>query len=426
MFNDKINSVYFSSFNVFNQIKKLKSSGAPGWDGVSSIILKKLIYVVSYPLSILFNLSLSSDEVPKAWKYAIITPVYKNGDAKNAANYRPISLTSVVCKLMDGIVKDSIIRYCTSNNLLSKYQFAFMPRRSTNMQLIQYHDFIATNCAKAYQVDSVYLDFKRAFDSVVHCKLLHKLTLFGVSGNLLKWIESFLSNRFYAVRVGNFYSERTPVLSGVPQGSVLGPLLFIMFINDLIDCCNSESCSIFVFADDAKCFSCIKSYLDCEKLQTTLNAIEIWSNEWQLPLALNKCQLISFYLRNSHISFQYSLLNCPLLCVDTITDLGVILTSDFSFSKHINKLCSKARCRSAMILKCFQSRDRLLLFRAFIVYVRPILEYCSNVWSPYKLCEIRKIESVQRQFTKKLRGLEDLSYPDRLKCLKAEPLEIRR
>ena len=135
---------------------------------------------------------------------------------------------------------------------------------------------------------------------------------------------------------------------------------------------------------------------------------------------------MAFNVRTSRIIFQYSILNYTLPFVESITDLGVILSSNLSFSNQINKLCSKARCRSAMILKSFQSRDKLLLFRAFIVYVRPILEYCCNVWSPYRLCDIRKIESIQRLFTKRLRGLKNLPYPDRLKCLNAESLEMRR
>lgn len=272
----------------------------------------------------------------------------------------------------------------------------------------------------------MYLDFKAAFDSVVHTKLLYKLKLFGIGGNLINWIESFLSERFFSVRIGNCYSDWSPVYSGVPQGSVLGPLLFILFINDLTNCCCDENCNIFVFADDAKCLSIIKSYQDCEKLQSTLSAIENWSIVWQLPLNLNKCQVMSFNGRMEHISYQYSIRNYTLTCVNTVTDLGIILSSDLTFTKQIDKVCSKARSRSAMILKCFQSRDKLLLFRAFTVYVRPILEYCCNVWSPYRLCVIRKIESVQRLFTKKLIGLKDMTYPDRLKCLNTESLEVRR
>jgi len=225
--------------------------------------------------------------------------------------------------------------------------------------------------------------------------------------------------------VGDSFSDWAPVLSGVPQGSVLGPLLFILFINDLAKCCIDDSCKIFVFADDAKCYSCVKSYSDCEKLQATLITIENWSKEWQLPLAFNKCQVISFNNSNTKIAFNYSLLNYNLTCVDTITDLGIILSSDLSFTKLIDQQCSKARCRS-MILKSFQSCDRLLLFKAFTVYVRPLLEYCCNVWSPYRLCDIRKIESVQRLFTKRLNGLKETSYPERLKCLEAESLEVRR
>jgi hypothetical protein len=199
-----------------------------------------------------------------------------------------------------------------------------------------------------------------------------------------------------------------------------------MFINDLTDCCIDNNCNIFVFADDAKCLSIIKSYQDCEILQSTLNIIESWSKEWQLSLSLHKCKVISLCNKNIHINYPYSILNVLLEYVDTITDLGVILTSDLSFSKQIDKVCIKARCRAAMIFKSFQSKDKFLLFRAFVVYVRPLLEYCSNVWSPYRLCDIRKIESVQRLFTKRLRGLKSMPYPARLECLGAETLEKRR
>ena len=235
-----------------------------------------------------------------------------------------------------------------------------------------------------------------------------------------------MKDRFYFVKVGNGYSDWSPVVSGVPQGSVLGPLLFIIFINDLTKCCINDNCKIYLFADDAKCLSRVESYQDCELLQSTLNAIECWSNEWQLSLAMDKCKVLSFYCRGASLNFPYSMFNVTLSKVDTITDLGIILTSDLSFSKQIDKVCSRARCRSAMILKCFQSRDKFLLFRAFTVYVRPILEYCCNVWSPYRVCDIRKIESVQRLFTKRLRGMKGVPYHDRLKCLNAESLELRR
>jgi hypothetical protein len=301
-----------------------------------------------------------------------------------------------------------------------------LPRRSANLQLIQYFDKIATNNSKGYQTDSIYLDFAKAFDSVVHSKLFFKVSLFGINGLLFDWIKSFLVNRFQSVKVGSSLSDWTPVLSGVPQGSVLGPVLFVLFINDLTECCMDSDCMMYMFADDVKCLKCINSMQDCENLQAVLDKIENWSNLWQLPLARHKCQLISFYGKSEHIGFQYFINNCVLSTVDFIHDLGITLSNDLSFSRHIDMMCSKARCRSAMILKCFKSRDNLLLFKAFVSYVRPILEYCSNVWSPYRLCDIRRIESIQRSFTKKLRGLKELNYPDRLKTLNAESLETRR
>ena len=171
------------------------------------------------------------------------------------------------------------------------------------------------------------------------------------------------------------------MLSGVAQGSVLGPLLFILFINDLPDCLTSDKCKLYIFADDVKCLSEITSYNDCAILQSNLQRIYEWSVTWQLPLSITKCNVISFSVPGNKMSFNYAIGNQSLAVVDEISDLGVLLSCDLSFAKHINRTCSKARLRANMILKCFVSRDKSILYKAFVSYVRPILEYCSNVWS---------------------------------------------
>ena len=301
-----------------------------------------------------------------------------------------------------------------------------MSKKSANLQLLKYLNTIISNVSNGFQVDSVYLDFAKAFDTVVHSKLLSKLRFYGVKGNLLKWIESFLLGRQQSVRVGDFLSKRLDVLSGVPQGSVLGPLLFIIFILDMPYCCIDLHALMFLFADDAKCLSIIRSHADCVSFQCKINAIQKWAFDWQLSLSYEKCNVISFYGTNPVLKFTYTICDKLLNEVDFVTDLAIILASNLSFSRQTGNMCQQARIRSETILRCFQSRDKNLLFKAFPVFVRPLLEYCCNVWSPYKLSEIRQIESVQRKFTKRLFGLKDLPYNVRLSILNSETLELRR
>jgi hypothetical protein len=276
------------------------------------------------------------------------------------------------------------------------------------------------------QVDSIYLDFCKAFDSVVHSKLIYKLKQYGFSGKLLLWLECFLSDRYQCVKIENQLSSWSRVISGVPQGSVLGPILFVIFVNDLPLVCANSNSSLYLYADDGKCFAVIKTLQDCEYLQSTLDAISSWSEQWQLPLSLEKCNVVSFHTSCTPITYNYSLSGHILDRQAAVKDLGILFTSNLNFSKHISNLCNAARSRAAIIFRCFRSRDCHLLYKAFVTYVRPILEYCSSVWSPYCLKDTRKIEAVQKTFTKRLNGLRDLSYGQRLLALSADTLECRR
>ena len=211
----------------------------------------------------------------------------------------------------------------SSSNYFSEYQSAYLHRRSSATQLIQYTDLITNSIARGEQVDCIYLDYAKAFDSIIHSKLLYKLKAIGFNANLYKWIESFLSDRLQCVKVGESFSPWSLVRSGVPQGSVLGPILFLIFINDMPKCCLSQNCNMFIFADDVKCLSIIKALSDCENLQKYINDVATWSNMWQLKLSINKCSVISFNLNSELIPFQYSILNQSLNRVSSIKDLGI-------------------------------------------------------------------------------------------------------
>lgn len=273
-------------------------------------------------------------------------------------------------------------------------------------------------------VDIAYIDFQKAFDSVVHSKLCHKLRSYGVSGKLLDWISDFLFNRVQAVKVNNKLSHYISVSSGVPQGSVLGPVLFLLYINDIVDIFGG-GLSVKLFADDVKIYSVIKDVNDISTFQAGLHELNEWSVNWQLPISLKKCAILHLGGKNNcHI---YEVNGVCLPNVNEITDLGILIDSNLRFISHYRATVNKAHHRASLILKSFLSRDRILLFKAFCVYVRPLLEYCSPVWAPVYKTDIDLFERVQRRFTKRLQGLHHLSYHDRLLCLNnAESLELRR
>ena len=420
-----LNNIYFSDYIVAQKIGKIKNSCSPGYDGFTATPLKKMKNFIAKPLSMLFSISMASGVLPSIWKKAIIIPIFKKGDKSNSANYRPISLTSIICKIMESIIKDNILSYLNRNDLIYSKQYGFMPKKSTNAQLLTYFNDISSHLLNGCQVDSIYLDYSKAFDSIVHGKLLYKLEKYGITGNLLVWLASFLVDRQQMVKVNYSYSDWSTVLSGVPSGSVLGPILFLIYIDDLSNC-SPDLKSLYLFADDAKCFSVIKSSHDCMIFQNSLVDISNWSNLWQLNLSPDKCQVISFTHHQNSFVFNYSVNSIPLLRVNNVVDLGINFSQNLSFSPHIKDTCNKARRKASIILNCFKSKNKVILYKAFTTFVRPILEYCSNLWNPFRKSEIALVESVQKRFTKRLDGLSDLQYFERLEVLKAETLEQRR
>ena len=271
----------------------------------------------------------------------------------------------------------------------------------------------------------IYIDFQRAFDSVVHSKLIFKLQSFGICGKLLSWITAFLSDRFQCVAVENCLSSDKPVLSGIPQGSVIGPILFLLFINDIDSVCFGTT-NFKLFADDVKLYSNITVSSSNSDLQQSLHNLLLWANTWQLTINNNKCSVFGLHGRFRSSNNSYFLNNCPLTFSNPIRDLGILIDNNLSYKSHINSIVSKSLQRVGLLFRGFLCRDLPFLRKAFITYVRPLIEYNSILWSPNQKKYIDLIEKVQRSFTKRIPCLHKLPYLDRLKSINLQSLELRR
>ena len=251
------------------------------------VTLKETAAEISIPLSIIFSKSLQSGHLPECWKIANVVPIHKSGSRHFTNNYRPISLICVVGKVLESIIRDSMLHHLTVNGLISQQQHGFLPHCSCTSQLLTAINDWTCSIDQGYPIDVIYFDFRKAFDTVPHARLLLKLKEYGINGNLLCWLDGFLSNRRQRVSINGSFSQLSDVTSGIPQGSVLGTLLFTVYVNDLPSCVNS---SLLSFADDTKLFRCIRSEMDVVQSQHDTNALLDWSKLWPLSFNISKCK----------------------------------------------------------------------------------------------------------------------------------------
>ena len=416
-----------SPSDVFTAVKNCKDKVSRTPEGIPAFFIKRVISAIIYPLTTLFNLSLSSGAVPKQWKEAIVIPVFKKGDRSSPKNYRPISQTSSFCRIFESILFKNILTHLNSNSLLSPHQFGFLPGRSTCSQLLNCLNKWYQNFCENKPTNVVYTDIAKAFDSVSHQKLLEVIKSYGLNQTVCTWIKSFLMGRSQQVAIGNRISSALSVISGVPQGSVLGPLLFLIYINDLCTC-NIElepRGGVALFADDAKIYS-----HEYTNLQNSLNCTNEWLQNFQLNLASQKC--IHLQIKKPSLNIQQPPLyinNSEIQGSSSVKDLGVYISNDLKWSTHINHISNLASSQSYLILRSFSSRNIWVLLSLFKTYVRPKLEYNTSVWSPYLAKDIEQIESVQRQFTKfafRRCGIPYKSYQDRLYKVNLKSLQYCR
>ena len=398
--NDFVNTIVLNSVTeneVRNIVKSLKNTSA-GWDGIHSKIIKKAFSVISKPLTHVLNLSFMQGFFPDSMKLARVIPLFKSGNSMLISNYRPVSILPVLSKLLEKLMYNRLIGFINEHDILYKYQFGFRNKHSTSMALITPVDHIMSAVDNSNMVLGVFLDFKKAFDTVNHNILLKKLYKYGIRGIAHNWIKDYLSNRYQYVVFEEFESQKKLIKCGVPQGSILGPLLFLLYINDLPAV--SDIVLPIIFADDTNVFlkgRCIENMIGV--MNTELEKIYKWLNANKLSLNINKTQYMIFHsrrtqpIRNSNLTIN----GIRIEYVEYTKFLGVHIDSCMTWEKHIHHTKSKIARGIAIISKARQVFNVATLITLYYSFIYPYLTYCIEVWGKAPDIHLQKLFQLQKR-----------------------------
>ena len=403
-----------------------RAEAAPGPDGITPRALQELCDQVKRPLGILYRRALREGSCPEDWRTANVTPIYKKGAKGKAGNYRPVSLTSVPGKILESIIKDRLMEHLLENSLIKKSQHGFMPGRSCTTNLIEFMDKVTRAVDDGKAVDVFYLDFAKAFDKVPKERLLKKLEAKGVGGEVLGWIKAWLTDRKQRVTIRGQSSCWREVLSGVPQGSVLGPCLFAVFIDDLEDEIMELELATYIskFADDTKGMKVIAGEEDRVMLQRALDSMAEWAERWGMEFNVNKCKIM--HLGKNNPEFEYFLYGTKLAVTEEEKDVGVQINKNLKPANHCKRVSLRAEAVLKQITRNFHYRDRRTFIKLYKQYVRPHLEFASPAWSPWTQADKQLVEKVQEKALKMVTGLVGRSYEERCLEVGLQTLERRR
>ena len=325
---------------------------------------------------------------------------------------------------MESIIRNHIEKYMKQNKLFSERQYGFISGRSTSLQLLTVLEEWTKVLDMGYTVDCIYMNYKKAFDTVPHRRLLGKLNSYGFTEQLMGWMTSFLTGRVQKVSINNNHSKWKQVESGIPQGSVLGPILFVIYINDLPDIVSSKA---FLFADDIKIYRVKTREDDNKELQKDLNLLSDWSETWLLKFHQDKCKHMKITCNeNEENNPSYDLHNKKNQKVEEEKDIGVTIDSHLTFEKHISEKIAKADSMAYLIRRTFDYLNADISVPLYKALVRSHLDFANSVWAPNKIEHIEEIEKVQKRATKWLPGMFQLNYGERLKAFKLPTLAYRR
>ena len=408
--------IEFSHDMIRNLLSKINSNKSCGPDEIHGKLLKNCAVGLAQPLSILFRLSYNTGVIPREWRQANVVPIHKKGSKENIENYRPISLTSLVMKTFERIIKDELLS--RTSHLLDERQHGFLKNKSCTTNMVGFCDSLSLSLNEGYRTDVIYFDFAKAFDSVNHDLILKKLKhSYKIDGRLLKFIASYLSGRKQRVVIGNSNSDTMSVLSCVPQGSIIGPILFVLFINDLPTGLDPGT-DIALYADDTKIWREIQTELDCEILDKDIGHLNSWAIRNKMNFHPDKCKVVSVANRPPpllgilpFVRYVYSLGESLLDQVDCEKDLGLLINSTLNFSVYCEQRLSKGRQQLGMVRRyCYFVNDTNRRRALYLSLVRSQFEHCSPVWRPTCNTMIQKFEAFQKSCVKWILFEEFLSY----------------
>ena len=404
---------------------KMNPRKATGPDSIPARILNDFATEIAPILTVIYNKSLQEGTVPDDWRHANVTAIYKNGARHDAANYRPVSLTSLCCKLLEHVIVSNMVKHLEKHDILNDCQHGFRAKRSCEIQIPTLYHELAASLDKKTQTDMVILDFSKAFDRLPHQRLLKKIHHYGIRDNTFQWIASFLSQRTQQVLVEGQSSEKVPVISGVPQGSVLGPILFLIFINDLPDNLHSKA---RMFADDCIVYREIKSNKDQLTLQEDLDTLAAWEQKWGMDFHPQKCNVLRVSRAKSPMTFSYRLKGTVLAEEATSKYLGVDLQNNLSWNQHVSRVTKKANSMLGFLRRNLRKASEETKAQAYMSMVRSKIDYCSTVWNPHQRDQKYQVEMVQRRAARFVTGRyrNTSSVTDMLDYLGWETHESRR
>ena len=399
---DNISMISVNATTVKELLSILDPSKAYGHDGISPKILKNTAKSISLPLSKIFNYSLRTASYPETWKLAFVTPLFKKGDQKLTKNYRPISLLCTISKVFERIVFKEVFNFILDRKKLTKYQAAYTPGSSTESQLLEIYSNITMAMDEKEIIRYVFCDCSKAFDRVWHKGLLHKMEAMGIRGTLLKWFKSYLSNRCQQVVVNGTKSATRDLQAGVPQGSILGPLLFIIYTNDIVDQVQSN---IRLYADDSSIYCKGK---DIDQINKTLNedldTISKWAKKWKI--LFNPQKTVSITFTNKHLNNVPNLKmdNTEILEEKSHKHLGCIFQDSGKWRLHIEELTTKCAKKIDVLRSLRFQLDRNALEQLYKSFIRPSMEYASSVWTNCSIEQKTEIEKLQLHASRIITG----------------------
>ena len=419
-----LTTMFFDRKPIAEKLKALKPNSAPGPDKIHPQFLNKCADELAIPLQIIFNKSITSGDVPSDWRVANITPIFKKGSKASPNNYRPVSLTSVVCKVFESLIKDIISGFLKANKLLFRSQHGFIEGRSVVTNLLTYLEHLTKSIDNGIPVDVIYLDFAKAFDKVPIERLLAKCEGLGIRGQFLNWIRNWLTDRKQRVVLNGDASSWKPVTSGVPQGSVLGPLLFLIFINDIDLAVDIAGGLLSKFADDTKFVHRVDTLENRQKMQDGINKLNEWATLWQMTFNLGKCSIL--HLGHNNPRHDYTMGGEKLGTVASEKDIGINIHESLKPSLHCAMAAKKANSVLGQLARGITFRDKETFIPLYCMYVRPHLEGAAQAWSPWLAGDIEVLENVQRRAFKMVTNFKAKSYEDKLKEVNQITLQARR